>query len=70
MPARTDLGELTGEDPWYLVMEDDVALCPAWRERMMQELPQAPIDADVIKLYFFGHWRKAGSLLTTHFCER
>ncbi|CAK8990898.1 unnamed protein product [Durusdinium trenchii] len=58
LPARTDLGELTGEDPWYLVMEDDVALCPAWRERMMQELPQAPIDADVIKLYFFGHWRK------------
>eukprot|EP00913_Durusdinium_trenchii_P006514 g6119.t2 len=56
--AHLHLGELTGEDPWYLVMEDDVALCPAWRERMMQELPQAPIDADVIKLYFFGHWRK------------
>jgi len=46
-----------GEDPWYLVMEDDVSFCPGWRSRMLQELPMAPADADVIKLFFFGHWR-------------
>ncbi|CAE7615064.1 unnamed protein product [Symbiodinium pilosum] len=44
-------------DPWYLVMEDDVIFCPGWRERMQRELPLAPHDADVIKLFFFGHWR-------------
>lgn len=44
-------------DPWYLVMEDDSALCPGWRQRMLQELPEAPVDADIIKLFFFGHWR-------------
>ena len=59
LPSRTDLGALKGEDPWYLVMEDDVMLCPTWRERMIKELPEAPTDADIIKLYFFGHWRKA-----------
>jgi len=44
-------------DPWYLVMEDDVVFCPGWRERMQRELPLAPADAEVIKLFFFGHWR-------------
>lgn len=39
-------------------MEEDVDLCPYWRQRMEKELPQAPADAEIIKLYFFGHWRK------------
>eukprot|EP00440_Ansanella_granifera_P069456 gb/GFBE01075355.1/.p1 GENE.gb/GFBE01075355.1/~~gb/GFBE01075355.1/.p1 ORF type:complete len:395 (+),score=50.53 gb/GFBE01075355.1/:1-1185(+) len=46
------------KDPWYLVMEDDVTFCPGWRQRMLEELPMAPPDADVIKLFFFGHWRQ------------
>lgn len=51
-------GGFTAEpDPWYLVMEDDAVLCPNWEERLAQELPQVPADADVLKLFFFGHWR-------------
>jgi len=50
------------EDPWYLIMEDDATLCPGWRERMEAEVPQIPLDADVVKLYFFGHWRKEDEL--------
>ncbi|CAK9039221.1 Uncharacterized protein SCF082_LOCUS22945 [Durusdinium trenchii] len=50
--------EVEEKDPWYLVMEEDVDLCPYWRQRMEKELPQAPADAEIIKLYFFGHWRK------------
>jgi len=46
------------DDAWYLVMEDDAALCPGWRERMMNEMPLLPDDADIVKLFFFGHWRK------------
>jgi len=46
------------EDPWYLVMEDDVAFCPNWRTRMLKEMPLLPMDADVVKLFFFGHWRE------------
>lgn len=57
LPTRTDLHHL-GENPWYLVMEEDVDLCPKWRRRMAAELPLLPPDADVVKLYFFGHWRK------------
>ena len=57
LPTRTDLQNL-GENPWYLVMEEDVDLCPKWRRRMAEELPLLPPDADVVKLYFFGHWRK------------
>eukprot|EP00438_Fugacium_kawagutii_P009826 Skav212327 [mRNA] locus=scaffold3374:194452:195567:- [translate_table: standard] len=57
LPTRTDLTD-QGDDPWYLVMEDDVDLCPKWRVRMLEELPLLPADADVVKLYFFGHWRK------------
>ena len=56
LPTRRDLGET--ENPWYLVMEEDVDLCPKWRRRMAEELPLLPADADVVKLYFFGHWRK------------
>jgi GR25 family glycosyltransferase involved in LPS biosynthesis len=44
-------------DPWYLVMEDDAELCPHWQQRLAKELPQVPADADVLKLFFFGHWR-------------
>eukprot|EP00438_Fugacium_kawagutii_P009824 Skav212325 [mRNA] locus=scaffold3374:189394:190461:- [translate_table: standard] len=57
LPTRTDLVN-QGDDPWYLVMEEDVDLCPKWRLRMLEELPLVPADADVVKLYFFGHWRK------------
>lgn len=39
-------------------MEDDAALCPLWRQRLLSELPKAPSDADVLKLFFFGHWRE------------
>jgi len=46
-----------GEDPWFLVMEDDAQLCPGWRKRLADEMPQVPADADVVKLFFFGHWR-------------
>lgn len=49
-------------DPWYLIMEDDAALCPGWRQRMEAEVPQIPSDADVVKLFFFGHWRKEDQL--------
>lgn len=56
LPAQ-DGAAPADEDPWYLVMEDDVTFCPGWRSRMLQELPMAPADADVIKLFFFGHWR-------------
>lgn len=63
-PAPRAAGEAEGEggDPWYLVMEDDAALCPGWRERMEAELPQLPSDADIVKLFFFGHWRKEDQL--------
>lgn len=57
LPKRTDLGN-AGEDPWYLIMEEDVDLCPHWRRRIATELSLLPADADVVKLYFFGHWRK------------
>mmetsp|Transcript_76002 Transcript_76002/g.198223 ORF Transcript_76002/g.198223 Transcript_76002/m.198223 type:complete len:397 (-) Transcript_76002:129-1319(-) len=51
-------GGFTSEpDPWYLVMEDDAELCSHWQQRLAQELPQVPADADVLKLFFFGHWR-------------
>lgn len=55
---------VAGEDPWYLVMEDDVAFCPNWRDRMLKEMPSAPKDADVIKLFFFGHWREQDRVST------
>mmetsp|Transcript_79925 Transcript_79925/g.212118 ORF Transcript_79925/g.212118 Transcript_79925/m.212118 type:complete len:405 (-) Transcript_79925:130-1344(-) len=51
-----------GEDPWFLIMEDDAALCPGWRQRMELEVPQIPSDADIVKLFFFGHWRKEDQL--------
>lgn len=45
-------------DQWFLIMEDDAALCPGALRRLERELPQAPTDADVLKLFFFGHWRE------------
>mmetsp|Transcript_112307 Transcript_112307/g.349953 ORF Transcript_112307/g.349953 Transcript_112307/m.349953 type:complete len:418 (-) Transcript_112307:170-1423(-) len=62
-PDRSGAGAKDGEDdPWYLVMEEDAALCPGWRQRMATELPLIPPDADVVKLFFFGHWRKEDQL--------
>mmetsp|Transcript_83605 Transcript_83605/g.159521 ORF Transcript_83605/g.159521 Transcript_83605/m.159521 type:complete len:438 (+) Transcript_83605:78-1391(+) len=45
------------EDKWFLILEDDVLLCPEWLRRLKEELPQAPEDADMLKLSYFGHWR-------------
>jgi len=55
-------GNSTEDDTWYLVMEDDAALCPGWRERMAADLPRLPQDADIVKLFFFGHWRATDQL--------
>lgn len=45
------------KDGWYLILEDDVSFCPGWLQRLEKELPNAPSDADALKLSFFGHWR-------------
>jgi GR25 family glycosyltransferase involved in LPS biosynthesis len=55
--ANTREDGASGADPWYLVLEDDAMLCPGWQRRLAQELPRAPADTDVLKLFFFGHWR-------------
>jgi len=60
--TAAEVQDNASEDPWYLVMEDDAALCPGWRQRMEAEVPLIPSDADIVKLFFFGHWRKEDKL--------
>lgn len=57
------------EDHWYLVMEEDAELCPHWRQRLVPDLAKAPKDADVLKLFFFGHWRKEDALEDSPFLQ-
>lgn len=51
-PMRSD------EDKWFLILEEDAVFCPHWLRRLEQELPQAPSDAELLKLSYFGHWRQ------------
>jgi len=46
------------DDAWFLILEDDVEFCPQWLHRLEKEIHEAPADADMLKLSYFGHWRE------------
>lgn len=65
LPQNDGPNRFEDEDKWFLILEDDVILCPEWLRRLKEELPQAPEDADMLKLSYFGHWRPEDALLTS-----
>eukprot|EP00747_Dinoflagellata_sp_TGD_P162811 gnl/TRDRNA2_/TRDRNA2_180821_c0_seq1.p1 gnl/TRDRNA2_/TRDRNA2_180821_c0~~gnl/TRDRNA2_/TRDRNA2_180821_c0_seq1.p1 ORF type:complete len:449 (+),score=68.65 gnl/TRDRNA2_/TRDRNA2_180821_c0_seq1:35-1381(+) len=56
LAAKTDTPE---DDEWWLVLEDDVALCPHFLARLKHDLRRVPADAEVLKLSFFGPMRES-----------